>query len=76
MLPFDQYLDARGLACPLPLLKAKKLLNTMRSGEVLYVVSSDPTSLLDFRAFADQTGHALLDSRENFNEYFVWIKKL
>ena len=54
-------LDARGLNCPLPILKAKKALTEMLSGEVLKVVATDPGSVRDFQAFARQTGNELVD---------------
>ena len=54
-------LDTRGLNCPLPILKAKKALAEMSSGEVLKVVSTDPGSMRDFQAFARQTGNELVD---------------
>ena len=57
----DKELDTRGLNCPLPILKAKKALSEMSSGQVLRVVSTDPGSTRDFAAFARQTGHELLE---------------
>ena len=57
----DRELDTRGLNCPLPILKAKKALAEMSSGQVLRVVSTDPGSTRDFAAFARQTGHELLE---------------
>lgn len=56
--------DASGLNCPLPILKAKKALSEMASGEVLRVLSTDPGSVRDFQAFARQTGNELLDQSE------------
>ena len=56
-------LDARGLVCPLPILKAKKALSDMHSGEVLKVLATDPGSVRDFQAFARQTGNDLLDQQ-------------
>ena len=56
----DKSLDTRGLNCPLPILKAKKALAELTSGQVLEVVSTDPGSLRDFQAFTKQTGHTLL----------------
>jgi len=56
-------LDARGLTCPLPILKAKKALSDMHSGEVLKVLATDPGSVRDFQAFARQTGNDLLDQQ-------------
>ena len=56
----DKSLDARGLNCPLPILKAKKALAELVSGQVLEVISTDPGSVRDFQAFTKQTGHTLL----------------
>jgi len=56
-------LDARGLTCPLPILKAKKALSDMVSGEVLKVLATDPGSVRDFQAFARQTGNELVDQK-------------
>ena len=56
----DREIDTRGLNCPLPILKAKKSLNDMASGQLLKVVSTDPGSVRDFQAFARQTGNELV----------------
>lgn len=72
---FDKELDARGLNCPLPILRCKKALNEMSSGLVLKVVSTDPGSVKDFAAFAKQTGNELLSSSEAGGEYTFFIKK-
>ena len=56
-------LDARGLTCPLPILKAKKALSDMQSGEVLKVLATDPGSVRDFQAFARQTGNDLVEQQ-------------
>jgi TusA-related sulfurtransferase len=56
-------LDARGLNCPLPILKAKKALSEMSTGEVLRVMTTDPGALRDFQAFSRQTGHELIDQQ-------------
>ena len=58
-------LDARGLICPLPILKAKKALSDMHSGEILKVLATDPGSVRDFQAFARQTGNDLLDQQSD-----------
>ena len=58
-------LDARGLTCPLPILKAKKALSDMLSGEVLKVLATDPGSVRDFQAFARQTGNDLVEQQAN-----------
>ncbi len=75
MADFDQELDARGLNCPLPILRAKKTLNGMSAGEVLKIVSTDPGSVKDFDAFASQTGNELLSSSEESGEFHFLMKK-
>ena len=62
-------LDTRGLNCPLPILKAKKALADMQSGEVLKVVATDPGSMRDFQAFARQTGNDLIEQRVVNDEF-------
>ena len=76
MSNFDQELDARGLNCPLPILRAKKTLNGMTSGEVLKIMATDPGSVKDFEAFATQTGNELLDSSEVDGEFHFLMKKI
>ena len=61
---FDREVDARGLNCPLPILKAKKALAELGSGQVLKIVSTDPGSLRDFQAFARQTGNQMVGQSE------------
>jgi tRNA 2-thiouridine synthesizing protein A len=70
----DVELDTRGLNCPLPILKAKKALTSMMSGQVLRVVSTDTGSVRDFAAFAKQTGNELL-SQTNEGSDFVHVLK-
>ena len=72
---FDKELDARGLNCPLPILRAKKALNDMQSGQVLKIVATDPGSVKDFAAFCKQTGHELLSQAETDKEYTFFVKK-
>jgi len=72
---FDRELDARGLNCPLPILRAKKTLNEMQSGQVLRILATDPGSVKDFQAFAKQTGNDLLSSAENNKEFEFFIKR-
>lgn len=72
---FDKELDARGLNCPLPILRAKKALTDMESGQILHIVATDPGSVKDFDAFAKQTGNELLESKEEGSEYHYLIKK-
>ena len=71
----DQELDASGLNCPLPILRAKKTLNTMASGQVLHIVATDPGSVKDFDAFAKQTGNELVESKEEAGKFHFLIKK-
>lgn len=75
MSNFDQELDARGLNCPLPILRAKKALNDLSSGQVLRIIATDPGSVKDFQAFANQTGNELMESGEENGEFTFLIKK-
>lgn len=75
MAHFDQELDASGLNCPLPILRAKKALATLSGGQVLRIVSTDPGSVKDFDAFAKQTGNTLMESGQDGGKYFFLIKK-
>jgi tRNA 2-thiouridine synthesizing protein A len=68
-------LDTRGLNCPLPILKAKKALAEMQTGEVLKVVSTDPGSVRDFQAFARQTGNELLEQANGPGEFVHVLKR-
>lgn len=68
-------LDTCGLDCPLPLLKAKQALNAMASGEMLRVRATDPGSQRDFRVFAEQSGHALLESSECDGIFIYLLQK-
>jgi len=72
---FDKELDARGLNCPLPILRAKKALNDMQSGQVLKIVATDPGSVKDFQAFAKQTGNPLLAQSEVEKEFVFFLKR-
>ncbi len=67
--------DARGLNCPLPILKAKKALAAMSSGELLRVVSTDPGSVRDFQAFARQTGNTLLEQQTEGDEFIHVLRR-
>ncbi len=75
MADFDQELDATGLNCPLPILRAKKTLNGMQAGQVLRVVATDPGSVKDFEAFSKQTGNELLESGEEGGKFTFLLKK-
>ncbi len=68
-------LDTRGLNCPLPILKAKKALADMRSGEVLKVLATDPGSIRDFQAFARQTGNELVEQASNNDEFVHFLRR-
>ena len=68
-------LDTRGLNCPLPILKAKKALADMKSGEVLKVVATDPGSMRDFQAFARQTGNELVEQAANNDEFVHYLRR-
>ncbi|HEX6828907.1 MAG TPA: sulfurtransferase TusA family protein [Burkholderiales bacterium] len=72
---FDKELDARGLNCPLPILRTKKSLAEMQSGQVLKIMATDPGSVKDMQAFAKQTGHELMSSAEAGGEYMFFMKK-
>ena len=72
---FDEQLDATGLNCPLPILRAKKALAKLEAGQVLQVTATDPGSVKDFEAFARQTGNVLLESTESGGKYTYLLKK-
>lgn len=71
----EQMLDAKGLNCPLPILKAKKMLSSMQSGDVLVIEATDPGSVADFAAFCSQTGNELLESGQDGDVFKFKIKK-
>ena len=75
MQQFDSELDASGLNCPLPILKARKALAGLRAGEVLRVISTDPGSVKDFEAFSRHTGNDLLESWETAGKFYFVIRK-
>jgi TusA-related sulfurtransferase len=75
MMHIDQEIDTRGLNCPLPILKAKKALTAMQSGQVLKVVSTDTGSVRDFAAFAKQTGNELLSQTTQGNDFVHVLKR-
>ncbi len=74
-MDFDKDLDTRGLNCPLPILRAKKALAEMTTGQVLRIVATDPGSVKDFQAFSKQTGNALLSHAEAGQEFTFFMKK-
>jgi tRNA 2-thiouridine synthesizing protein A len=74
-LAFDREVDARGLNCPLPILRAKKALADLASGQVLKVTSTDPGSQRDFQAFARQTGNELLRTDAGAKEWTFFLRR-
>jgi tRNA 2-thiouridine synthesizing protein A len=74
-MKFDKELDTRGLNCPLPILRAKKALTDMHSGQVLKIVATDPGSVKDFQAFSKQTGNQLLQHSEANREFTFFMQK-
>jgi tRNA 2-thiouridine synthesizing protein A len=75
IMEFQKELDARGLNCPLPILKAKKALAEMATGEVLRIVATDSGSVRDFQAFAKQTGNALVSHTQNGREFIFLMRR-
>ena len=71
----DKVLDAKGLNCPLPILKAKKALKDMETGHILQVLSTDPGSIADFQAFCRTTGNELVEHSEEGGVYDFLIRK-
>ena len=74
-MQFDKELDARGLNCPLPILRTKKALTDMAAGQVLKILATDPGSVKDFAAFSRQTGNPLLSSEAAEKEFTFFMKK-
>jgi tRNA 2-thiouridine synthesizing protein A len=72
---FDKELDARGLNCPLPILRTKKSLAELDMGQVLKISATDPGAGQDFQAFAKQTGNELLSSAQRDSEFMFFMKK-
>jgi tRNA 2-thiouridine synthesizing protein A len=74
-LQVDRELDARGLNCPLPILRTKKALNDLASGQVLRILATDPGSVRDFQAFAKQTGHELLQHTDQDGVFTFLLRR-
>jgi tRNA 2-thiouridine synthesizing protein A len=72
---FDKELDARGLACPLPIVKTRKALSDMASGQVLKVMATDSGSKADMASFSEQTGNELLSSSQDGSTYVFFLKR-
>ncbi len=75
MAPSDADLDATGLTCPMPLLKAKQALNKLAPGQTLSVICTDPGSVKDFQVFSKQSGHGLLESAEADGKFYYRLQK-
>lgn len=75
MFNTDLEVDARGLNCPLPILRARKGINSLTSGQVLKIVATDPGSVKDLEAFCKQTGNEMLESSQQNGEYHFNIRK-
>ncbi len=71
----DKTLDAKGLNCPLPILRAKKMLNTMEQNETLEIIATDPGAVKDFEAFCRTTGNTLLDTKTGGGEFTFLIQR-
>ena len=74
-LPCDQVVDASGLLCPLPVLRARKRLKSMSPGTVLCLISTDPAALIDVPHFCNESGHTLIGSRESDESHRYYIRK-
>ena len=75
MTEFNVELDARGLNCPLPILKMRKTINATESGQVVRMISTDPGSLKDMESFCRQTGNDLVSSEDTDGEYVFFVRK-
>lgn len=75
-MDYNEELDASGLNCPLPILRAKKTLQQMESGKVLKIVATDPGSVKDFDAFCNQTGHVLVQTGQLNGKFEFYIKRV
>ncbi|MDD5411766.1 MAG: sulfurtransferase TusA family protein [Methylobacter sp.] len=75
MIEFSLEVDASGLNCPLPLLRLKKALMEMSSGDVVKVIATDPAAHLDFGVYSDQTGHQIIEFIRQSNAQIFYIKK-
>ena len=72
---FDQELDCSGMACPMPILKTKKAVDALQTGQVLKMIATDPGSLPDVQAWTGKTGHELLEHEKEGEKFIFYIKK-
>ena len=75
MLQIDREIDARGLNCPLPILRTKKALNDLRSGQIVRITATDPASVRDLQAFARQTGNELIEHGEADGAFWFVMRR-
>lgn len=75
MIEFDFEIDARGLRCPLPLLRLKKGLMEIKQGEVIKIIATDPAAHLDIGVYSDQTGHKIIEFLKHNEEQVFYIRK-
>lgn len=76
MTDYTEKFDTTGLNCPLPILRSRKVLARLNSGDVLYVICTDPDSVRDFDAFCQHSGNELLESSESGGKYHYFVKKV
>jgi len=74
-MQIDKEIDTSGLNCPLPILRAKKALSEMQSGQVLKVIATDPGAWRDFEAFARQTGNSILQQEKTEDQFLFWLSR-
>jgi tRNA 2-thiouridine synthesizing protein A len=74
-LQIDREVDARGLNCPLPILRTKKTLNDMASGQIVRILATDPASVRDFEAFARQTGNQLVQQSQQDGAFVFLLRR-
>jgi tRNA 2-thiouridine synthesizing protein A len=76
MIDYTEKIDSTGLNCPIPILWSKKVLKRLKSGDVLYVISTDPDSVRDFDTFCKHSKNELLKSSESGGKYHYFVKKV
>jgi tRNA 2-thiouridine synthesizing protein A len=72
---FDQELDCTGMACPMPILKTKKAVDALKTGQVLKMIATDPGSLPDVEAYTNKTGHKLVGHEKDGEKFIFYIKR-
>jgi tRNA 2-thiouridine synthesizing protein A len=74
-IPSDQTLDCSGMACPMPIIKTKKAVDSLQLGQVLKMIATDPGSLSDIDAWTKKTGHELVESEKSGESFIFYIKR-